>query len=556
MEMMIVLLIVAIIAAASAPMVTKKLSRNTGTGDSPWVFTGLENSIAFNINNSNSSAIIGATTVEGMPVGMDQPRLFLNGDATHPALAFGENGKYVSHIVVDKTRNIITFTDAVVGTNSTAIGLSQNKNANGLISRGATLVGSHAMAHNYATALGYQSGATGQGSLALGHATIASGAESIAIGTYSEEANQDYLTQASGQNSIAIGTHATSSSGNYNIAVGANASAVEGAIAIGTGADATANWATTIGTDSQASQPGAIALGAGALATGEQSIAIGNEDCNQQTSTNTTTTSANAQNAIAIGTVARADHSNSVAIGYDAKTRASDQIVLGNEYATVYIPGNLVVGRAVYITGACSPGNGDTNLPLYIRDEHNGSSGITTNQVFTREHVMYTRNETNKTPPTLSDRRLKNVGEKYTAGLEELKKLDFFHFTFKQDEEKTPHVGVIAQDLQKVFPDAVIKGDDGYLRIRWEDMFYAVINAVKELDNKIAEIVQNITDMNSRIETQNSINEEQNKTIEEQQKTIELLKNNNEEQQRLIKDLENRIEKLEKLSVKRDSSGS
>ena len=488
MEMMIVLLIVAIIAAASAPMVTKKLSRNTGTGDSPWVFTGLENSIAFNINNSNSSAIIGATTVEGMPVGMDQPRLFLNGDATHPALAFGENGKYVSHIVVDKTRNIITFTDAAVGTNSTAIGLSQNKNANGLISRGATLVGSHAMAHNYATALGYQSGATGQGSLALGHATIASGPESIAIGTYSEEANQDYLTQASGQNSIAIGTHAT----------------------------ATANWATTIGTDSQASQPGAIALGAGALATGEQSIAIGNEDCNQQTSTNTTTTSANAQNAIAIGTVARADHSNSVAIGYDAKTRASDQIVLGNEYATVYIPGNLVVGRAVYITGACSPGNGDTNLPLYIRDEHNGSSGITTNQVFTREHVMYTRNETNKTPPTLSDRRLKNVGEKYTAGLEELKKLDFFHFTFKQDEEKTPHVGVIAQDLQKVFPDAVIKGDDGYLRIRWEDMFYAVINAVKELDNKIAEIVQNITDMNSRIETQIAL----------MKNKIKLLKNN------------------------------
>ena len=27
-----------------------------------------------------------------------------------------------------------------------------------------------------------------------------------------------------------------------------------------------------------------------------------------------------------------------------------------------------------------------------------------------------------------SDRRLKNVGEKYTAGLEELKKLDFYHY--------------------------------------------------------------------------------------------------------------------------------
>ena len=88
-----------------------------------------------------------------------------------------------------------------------------------------------------------------------------------------------------------------------------------------------------------------------------------------------------------------------------------------------------------------------------------------------------------------------------------------------------PNVGVIAQDLQKVFPDAVTKGEDGYLRIRFEDMFYAVINAVKELDNKISEIVQNITNINSTIE-------KQNKTIEEQQKTInELLK---------------RVEKLEK----------
>ena len=39
----------------------------------------------------------------------------------------------------------------------------------------------------------------------------------------------------------------------------------------------------------------------------------------------------------------------------------------------------------------------------------------------------------------------------------------------------------MAQDLQKVFPDAVTKGDDGFLRIRMEDMFYVLVNAVKEL---------------------------------------------------------------------------
>ena len=114
-----------------------------------------------------------------------------------------------------------------------------------------------------------------------------------------------------------------------------------------------------------------------------------------------------------------------------------------------------------------------------------------------------------------SDRRLKNIGKKYTSGLAELKKLDFFHYTFKKDESKTPRVGVMAQDLQKVFPDAVVKGDDGYLRIRLEDMFYALINAVKELDTKVTKIIE-------KLETQEEV-------IVLQQKEIETLKKQNEE---------------------------
>ena len=93
--------------------------------------------------------------------------------------------------------------------------------------------------------------------------------------------------------------------------------------------------------------------------------------------------------------------------------------------------------------------------------------------------------------------------------------LDFFNYTFKKDELKTPRVGVIAQDLQKVFPDAVVKGDDGYLRIRLEDMFYALINAVKELDTKVTKIIE-------KLETQEEV-------IVLQQKEIETLKKQNEE---------------------------
>ena len=80
---------------------------------------------------------------------------------------------------------------------------------------------------------------------------------------------------------------------------------------------------------------------------------------------------------------------------------------------------------------------------------------------------------------------MKYLGKEFTSGLDKIRQLKVFNYTFKKDEKKTPHVGVIAQDLQKVFPDAVKKGADGFLQIRFEDMFYAVINAIKELDARV-----------------------------------------------------------------------
>ena len=103
-----------------------------------------------------------------------------------------------------------------------------------------------------------------------------------------------------------------------------------------------------------------------------------------------------------------------------------------------------------------------------------------------------------------SDRRLKNVGEVFKGGLEEIKKLEVFNYTYKKDKDKTPRVGVMAQDLQKIFPNAVVKGDDGFLRIRMEDMFYALVNAVKELDRKIDLLIEKqkkIDELEKRVDT-------------------------------------------------------
>ena len=95
MEMMVVLLIVAIIAAATAPMVTKKMARNAGSGDSPWVFTGLGNSIAYNMKGGEGKEKKGRSKKKGGK-GRRYPRLFINtdGNVDNATIVSGTGGNY------------------------------------------------------------------------------------------------------------------------------------------------------------------------------------------------------------------------------------------------------------------------------------------------------------------------------------------------------------------------------------------------------------------------------------------------------------------------------
>ena len=96
-----------------------------------------------------------------------------------------------------------------------------------------------------------------------------------------------------------------------------------------------------------------------------------------------------------------------------------------------------------------------------------------------------------------SDIRLKDIISENNDGLAHIEALMPYNFTFKDDKEHKAQVGVMAQDLQKVYPTAVVKGKDGYLRIRWDEMFYSMINAIKTLDKKLATIANTISQLES-----------------------------------------------------------
>jgi len=98
-----------------------------------------------------------------------------------------------------------------------------------------------------------------------------------------------------------------------------------------------------------------------------------------------------------------------------------------------------------------------------------------------------------------SDARLKNVGGKFVAGLDEIRRLSVYNYTFKNDENKLPHVGVIAQDLRLIFPNAVTKDENGYYQIRLDEMLYAAINAIKTLNTKVQNVAAKIAKDKQRV---------------------------------------------------------
>ncbi|MBR2430530.1 tail fiber domain-containing protein [bacterium] len=607
MEAMVVMLIVAVLAAVSAPMVNKRLLSELAEKQ-PWVYVDDKENIAFNLKASDAmTAMIGASTTPSDY----NPKLYLKTDNSnkHPHITFGDKNNNTLNLFAtdgniwfsnsapfDSSNKAVATNSVVLGkvanasaNNTVSIGYSANATANDTVAigksanankEGGIAIGAYAKAAaNGAMALGGQTAdndaivigyslksnkATGtfdyiriggekdeqydssansiaigrnidakMNSIALGNNFVASknsigiiknnqdsddtnktftlGEDSIAIGRIYDL--EDNVT--TGKSSVSIGSIAISS-GNSAVALGSARSEGDSSIAIGwkaltknyasvaIGANSTsaANNSIAIGNSANTTQPSSIALGINSATKNENAIAIGSN------------ATASGTNSIAIGYNATASGANSIAIGVGVTSSSQNRVVLGNSNSLVYIPGKLEVGGNVVLNKSDTKAR--TKVRLSKKDSHDGNALYT----------LYRNNQSNVGWTTddqsdYSDRRLKNIGKAFTGGLEEIKKLEVFNYTFKKDKEKTPRVGIMAQDLQKIFPQAVFKGEDGFLRIRMEDMFYSLVNAIKELDKKIEKLkINDIFTLKNRIENLKNENQTLEKRLNELEKKI------------------------------------
>ena len=269
-----------------------------------------------------------------------------------------------------------------------------------------------------------------------------------------------------------------------------------------------------------ASNNGSIVIGRDSISGSPKSIAIGYKSIAGKTYGNSIAIGVEAEGeGIVIGDRSKAyGNKSSIAIGYGV--RVSD-----NSNSSLSM-GNIAIGQ-----GACSNVKGGNKVCIgYFAGPKKGYEGTDSTDIVDRIYIgppadQYSssgsifeihnyRNGSGKNPVVRiyadlevigenkqsSDRRLKYVGKENTSGLDKIRQLKVFNYTLKIDEKKTPHVGVIAQDLQKIFPDAVKKGVDGFLSIRFEDMFYAMINAIKELDSRITALEKENAELKKRLE--------------------------------------------------------
>lgn len=117
-----------------------------------------------------------------------------------------------------------------------------------------------------------------------------------------------------------------------------------------------------------------------------------------------------------------------------------------------------------------------------------------------------------------SDARLKKDIVDTDLGLEVIRKINIKNYKFKKETKKdNVHIGVIAQDIQKILPSAVHKGEDGFLSISTNDIFFVAINAIKELDKEL----QSLKNQNNELKNQVELLKKQNQNLEKRLSKIE-----------------------------------
>ena len=256
-------------------------------------------------------------------------------------------------------------------------------------------------------------------------------------------------TNPSGTNASAIGNN-TTASGTASTATGSST-------------DATAQYATAMGYNTTASGNASFAVGHSSEAKGFFSVAMGGSTAH------------------ADGTTAMGMYTN--AVGLYSTSMGS--------YTTARDYSSLVIGR-YNLTG--TEGNSGSPTGFFTANNAfvigNGTADSARSDAFV---VKFSGNTTINNDLTVtgdivvsSDAKLKANIVSLGSTLAKLLLIDGKRYTMKKNGKQK--IGVLAQDIQKVFPELVTTDDKDMLAVNYQGLVPVLINALKEQDDKISRL--------------------------------------------------------------------
>ena len=253
----------------------------------------------------------------------------------------------------------------------------------------------------------------------------------------------------------------TNPSGTYASAIGNNTTASGiASTAMGSGSEATDNYATAMGYNTSASGEASFAVGHSSEAKGFFSVAMGGSTAHSD------------------GTTAMGMYTN--AVGLYSTSMGS--------YTTARDYSSLVIGR-YNLTG--TEGNSGSPTGFFTANNAfvigNGTADNARSDAFI---VKFSGDTTINNDLTVSgdvvvssDARLKSNIVSLGSTLSRLLLIDGKSYTMLKDGKQK--IGVLAQDIQKVFPELVTTDDKDMLAVNYQGLIPVLINTLKEQQSEI-----------------------------------------------------------------------
>jgi hypothetical protein len=256
-----------------------------------------------------------------------------------------------------------------------------------------------------------------------------------------------------------------------------NNSGSTSASAIGYVTTATAEGAFASGRETEATGSSSTAMGYKVKANGDKSFAIGHlSEASGVTSTAMGYwTEANGDYSTSTGGGTKANGVNSTAMGYGSIASDYSSLVIGHWN----LSGSTVTGSATAVNSANTLfviGNGPTfqSKSDAFKVMANGDTTVSNDLTVGGDIVVS------------SDSRLKANIMSLGSTLAKLLLIDGKRYTMKKNGKQK--IGVLAQDIQKVFPELVTTDDKNMLAVNYQGLVPVLINALKEQDDKISRL--------------------------------------------------------------------